>query len=137
LPRAPASRPERTNAVDLALWVAAWLLLAGVAWFSLGPPPAELNAFSLSDKVLHLGAYALTTGVFLLAAVWRPGRGDGAFPRAAPLLVASAIALTAALEVAQGTLVADRTADVLDAAAGSLGVLFAFAAWAALRRAAA
>jgi VanZ family protein len=106
-----------------------------VGWFSLGPPPAELNAFSLSDKLLHFGAYATTTGAFLLAAVWRPGRGDGAFPRTAPLLVAAAIAIAAALEVAQGTLVSDRSADILDAVAGSLGAAVALAGWAALRRA--
>jgi hypothetical protein len=110
--------------------------VAGVVWFSLGPPPSELNAFSFSDKLLHLGAYAVTTVAFLLAAVWRPGRGDGAFPRAAPLLVVGAILVAAALEVAQGALVADRTPDVLDAVAGSLGVLLALGAWSVLRRAA-
>jgi hypothetical protein len=69
-------------------------------------------------------------------AVWRPGRGTGRLPRGALLIVAAAITLAIVLEVAQGVLVAGRTADALDAVAGSLGVGLAVAGWAALRRAA-
>jgi hypothetical protein len=94
-----------------------------------------LADLSFGDKLLHFGAYAATTGAFLLAAVWRPGRGDGLVPRAAPALVAVAIVVAAGLEVAQTTLVADRTADGLDAVAGSLGAALALVCWTALRRA--
>jgi hypothetical protein len=104
-------------------------------WYSLGPAPSVLNAFSLSDKLLHFGAYAATTGAFLLAAVWRPGRvGDGAFPDARRTIVVGAIVVAIALELAQGAFTA-RTMDALDAIAGSLGALAALGAWTLLRRA--
>jgi hypothetical protein len=112
-------------------------LLAGIVWYSLGPAPSVLNAFSLSDKLLHFGAYAATTGAFLLAAVWRPGRvGGGPFPDVAARIVLSAVVVAIALELAQGAFTS-RTMDALDAIAGSLGALAGLGAWALLRRTAA
>jgi hypothetical protein len=106
----------------------AWLLVAGVLWSSLGPPPAALAELSFGDKLLHFGAYASTTAMFLLAAVWRPGRGPGGFPRSAPLIVGAAILLSGAIELAQGAFT-PRTADAADAVAGILGVATAWIAW--------
>ncbi len=43
-------------------------------------PPGE-GWFLGADKVGHAIAYFATTLSFLFAAVWRPGRGNGQFPR--------------------------------------------------------
>jgi hypothetical protein len=114
--------------VDLVLWVVAWLLVAGVVWSSLGPPPSALADLSFGDKLLHFGAYAATTVTFLLAAVWRPGRGSGGFSRSAPLIVGAAIVLSCVIELAQGAFTS-RTADGWDAVASILGAVAAWAAW--------
>ena len=119
--------------VDLVLWVVAWLLVAGVVWSSLGPPPSALADLSFGDKLLHFGAYAATTGTFLLAAVWRPGRGPGGFPRSASLIVGAAIVLSGLIELAQGAFTS-RTADAWDAVASILGAVAAWAAWRLLPR---
>ena len=67
--------------------------------------------------------------------MWRPGRGSGPLADRAAHVLAAGVALAVALEVAQGVLVAGRTADALDAVAGSLGACLGLAAWSALRRA--
>ena len=126
-------RPEPVNVVDLVLWVVAWLLVAGVVWSFLGPPPSALADLSFGDKILHFGAYASTTAMFLLAAVWRPGRGRGGFPRSAPLIVGSAILLSGVIELAQGAFTS-RTAEPLDAVAGVVGAIAAWAAWRLVER---
>jgi hypothetical protein len=122
--------------VDLVLWVIAWLLVAGVVWSSLGPPPSALANLSFGDKLLHFGAYAATTGMFLLAAVWRPGRGPGGFPRSAPLILGAAIVLSGLIELAQGAFTS-RTPDAWDALASALGAAAAWASWRLLGRVAA
>jgi hypothetical protein len=104
-----------------------------VVWSSLGPPPAALADISFGDKILHFGAYAATTGMFLLAAVWRPGRGPGGFPRSAPLIVGAAILLSGATELAQGAFTS-RTGDAVDALAGIVGAVAAWAAWRLVER---
>ena len=119
--------------VDLILWVVAWLLVAGVIWSSLGPPPAALADLSFGDKLLHFGAYAATTGMFLLAAVWRPGRGPGGFPRSAPLILGVAFVLSGIIEMTQGAFTS-RTGDAWDAVAGILGAAAAWGAWLLLGR---
>ena len=110
----------------------AYGLVAAVVWSSLGPPPSALHAFSLSDKLLHLGAYGATTFAFLLAAVWRPGRGAGRFPGGEPWIVGAALGLAIAMELCQGAFTT-RTADAFDVVAGGLGVAVAIVAWRGLR----
>ncbi len=117
------------------LWFASIALLAATFVLSLGPAPPGLNAFPASDKVVHAAGYAALTGCWLLAAVWRPGRGAGPFPRAAWLVVAAAVVLGSGIEVGQHFV--DRSADPLDALADIAGVLAALWAWTSLRRRAA
>lgn len=107
-------------------------LLAATLLLSLGPAPPGLNAFFASDKLVHAAGYAALAGSWLLAAVWRPGRGDGSFPRAARIVVSGAIVLGAAIEVAQHFV--DRTADPFDALAGAGGALLALWLWGVLKR---
>ncbi|MBI2238268.1 MAG: VanZ family protein [Actinobacteria bacterium] len=110
----------------------AWGFLGLNLFFSFAPLPPGADVFVMADKLLHLLAYAATTGAFLLAAVWRPGRGPGRYPRAASAIVAVAVALSVASEVLQGA-VFDRDADVLDTVADLLGVAAAYVGWRVLR----
>ena len=102
-------------------------------FFSFGPEPPGADAFPAADKVLHAGAYAVTMGVFLMVAVWRPGRGSGRYPRALPLIIGVALTLSVGSELLQGT-VFERDADLLDASADLAGVMLALGVWRILRR---
>ena len=46
-------------------------------WLSLAEVPPGTSAFGGADKVEHAFAYFVTSLLVLLAAVWRPGRGNG------------------------------------------------------------
>jgi VanZ family protein len=84
-----------------------------------------------SDKVLHFGAYFVTTLGFLLAVAWRPVRGAGRRPKAGWGIVVVAVALGVAMELLQSRI--GRDAEVLDVVADAIGALAAFAVWAAIR----
>ncbi len=133
-PLAPPASPARSRRVDTALWVLATLLTAVLVYYSLFSVPAIARAFRNADKVFHALAFASTVGAYLFAAVWRPGRGAGRFSRAAPAIVAGAIATTILIEVLQGASF-HRNAQVLDAVAGSLGTLSALGVWSLVRMA--
>lgn len=95
------------------LWLGLWLLLvAAVVALSLGSPPAGPDV-PAGDKWQHLTAY----GVLAAGAVqvFRGGR---------PLVLAGVglVLLGAGLEIAQGTLTADRVMDWRDALANTAGV---------------
>ncbi len=77
--------------------------------------------FPHADKVFHAAAFAMILGSFLLAAVWRPGRGWGRFPAGAVPAVAMLIALGVLIEVIQGELLS-RDAELLDVAAEIVGM---------------
>jgi VanZ family protein len=129
---APPRRAALRGMVDTALWAVSVALLVATFVLSLGPAPPGLNAFFASDKLIHAAGYAALTGSWLLAAVWRPGRGDGPFPRATRLVVIGAMVLGTGIEVGQHFV--DRSADPLDALADAGGILVALWAWTALKR---
>lgn len=122
----------RRRGVDPSLWLLAWGFLGLNLFFSFVPPPPGTDVFAPADKLGHFGSYACAVAAFLLAAVWRPGRGPGRYPRAASAVVAVAVALSVASEALQGT-VFDRDAQVLDTVADLLGVAAAYAGWRVLR----
>lgn len=125
--------PDRgRRRVDALLWALSALALAATFYFSLWRVPPGANSFPSADKLLHAGSYFVLTGLLLLAAVWRPGRGDGAFPWAGGFLVGAAIALGTSIEFVQGTTLF-RTADPLDALADIVGAMLAYVAWRGLR----
>ena len=121
-----------SRTIDVVLWVVAVATLGAVVVLSLGPPPSGLEAFPGADKLWHAIAYAGCTGSWLLAAVWRPGRGPGAFPRAGIPIVVGAAVLGGAIELVQR--VFSRSADPLDWLADLAGIALASGGWLVARR---
>ena len=78
--------------MDRALWALTLACAATTIWFSFGAPPPGVDLFPSADKVGHAIAYFATTLSFLFAAVWRPGRGPGRFPRLGMWFPVAAIA---------------------------------------------
>jgi VanZ family protein len=120
-------RSARSKLIDTLLWVAAFVLLALSLLLSWGQPPRFGPRFELDDKVWHLLGYGALCLTLLMAAVWRPGRGEGSFPRAArvaALLVLGIAWITEALQAPFG-----RDAELLDAVADLAGVAVGFTVW--------
>jgi len=132
-----AMATRQRSAIDPILWSGSGALLLAVTVLSLTPQPPP-GGFTLPDKLEHVLAYASLSGCALLAAVWRPGRGDGPFPRSAGALALAILGLGIALELAQAFgPFSGRTGDPLDALADAIGIAAALAAWHTLRRRAA
>jgi hypothetical protein len=114
-----ASRRER--AIDGVLWVLCYVSIALTLLWALGPPPPGGRLFPGADKVVHALAFGSILGTFLLAGVWRPGRGFGSRPRAVGPAIAALVAAGVVIEIVQGELVR-RDADLLDVAAEVVGL---------------
>jgi VanZ family protein len=117
---------------DTVLWALAGLAMATTLLYSLGTVPPGANAFPVADKLLHASSYLVVAGLLLLAAVWRPGRGGGAFPQAGEVIVGAIVAFGIAIEVLQGGFF-HRTADPRDVVADLVGALVAYLAWRGVR----
>ena len=78
--------------------------------------------------------YFATFLCFLLAAVWRPGRGDGSFPTKAPLFAIGVVIAGLAVEVLQEVATMNRQAEVGDVLAETVGTLGALAIHTWMRR---
>lgn len=116
------------------MWLIAWLLLALALFYSLGPVPPGVESFRYADKVFHAATYMATAFTFLLAAVWRPGRGSGAFPQSGIWIVLGGIATGFAVELLQGAFFG-RRAELVDGLADLVGVAFGSGLWLTLRAA--
>jgi VanZ family protein len=127
-----ASRPPSDLVVDAVLWALAVACAAGTIWFSFGAPPPGAALFPGADKAGHAIAYFATTLSFLFAAVWRPGRGPGRFPRLGWLVPVAAVGVGGAVEILQG-LTPARTAELNDVVAEVLGSAAAMAVHALVR----
>ncbi len=126
------ARQAGSRPLDGALWAASFTLLVLSFVLSWGAPPDFGPRFEWSDKAWHFLGYGALCGTLLLAAVWRPGRGDGRFPGKG-FGVAVVVVLVAWLtEAFQAPF--HRDVDLLDAVADTAGVAAAFLAWRALRR---
>jgi hypothetical protein len=124
-------RSARSQLIDTLLWVVAFILLVLSFVLSWGPPRPFGPRFGWDDKTWHLLGYGGLCASLLLAAVWRPGRGPGRFPRASwhvALLVLGVAWLTEALQGPFG-----RDVELLDAVADLAGVAVGFATWTTLR----
>jgi VanZ family protein len=120
--------------IDTALWACSLVSATVLVWFSVAAIPPTPSG-SAGDEILHGLAYAFTFGTFLLAAVWRPGRGPGILDGYETVLAVAALALGVALEALQAAVGRDPSA--LDAAADAIGVALAWAGHRILRRVAA
>ena len=117
--------------MDPTVWTTSWLLLALVVFLSLVPEsPVALS--DGVDKIAHGFAYAALTLSFLLAGVWRPGRGRGRYPMGAIWIVVAAVAVGVAIEIVQD-IESYRSMDAFDAVADALGAAVGASIWAALK----
>jgi len=127
----PRSNRRQSALVEAAFWIAAFGTVVLTFVYSLGPAPSALNAFPIADKVFHATAYGAITLTWLLAAVWRPGRGGGVLAGDAVGVVIAAILLGSGVEIAQHYV--HRDAQVLDAVADVVGAVAGFAVWGLVR----
>jgi VanZ family protein len=127
IPARPTSR-----LIDAILWSLSAVSATLTVWLSLLSVPPGTPAFAQADKVQHFVAYLVTSGLLYLAAVWRPGRGDGVFGGAGPILGVAFVAAAGAIELLQA--VVGREAEVLDWVAGSVGAAMAYLVLSRLRR---
>lgn len=120
-----------SRALDAVLWTVAVAMLLTVVLYSLGPGAGPSGIFA-ADKLWHALAYGALTGVWLLAAVWRPGRGPGRYPGGAAPIVIGTVVLGGFLELLQALV--GRAADPFDWLANVLGVALVSGAWFLVRR---
>ena len=104
-------------------------------WLSLVEVPPGTSAFGGADKVEHAFAYFLTALLILLAAVWRPGRGDGMLARWKWWVVAAMVLAGGAIEIIQSFV--GREAELADWVAEIVAVALATTVLWVMRRVAA
>ena len=114
----------RLDRIDVVLWGAAILCGAVTLWLSLVSVPPGTTAFGGADKVEHAAAYLVTTLLVLLAAVWRPGRGDGPFARWWWAVLAAMVLAGGAVEIVQSFV--GREAELADWVAEIIAVTLAW-----------
>ncbi len=93
-------------------------------WFSFVASPPGTTFFAGADKVGHAIAYFATTLSFLFAAVWRPGRGEGRYPRVGMWFPMGAVGFGVLAEVLQG-LTPHRSPELNDVLAEAVGAVLA------------
>ncbi|HET9672512.1 MAG TPA: hypothetical protein VFQ40_06645 [Actinomycetota bacterium] len=124
----------RVRLTDGALWVALAICLAITLVFSFGLHAPGAERTSVADEVGHAAIQFTTTLCLLLAAVWRPGRGDGPFPRMGSAFALGVVGAGMLIEVMQEVATRTRHAEVSDVLAEAAGVLGAWALHVWLRR---
>jgi VanZ family protein len=116
--------------LDAALWASSFVLLVFSLALSWGPPPHFAAPFRWSDKPWHFLGYGGLCETLLLAAVWRPGRGPGSFPRAGRRVALLVLAVAWATEALQAPF--GRDVEVTDAVADLAGITLGFVLWKSL-----
>ena len=109
--------------------------MATTLWLSLVEVPPGTSAFGGADKVEHAFAYFVTALLILLAAVWRPGRGDGVLAPWRWWVVVAMVLAGGAVEIVQSYV--GRKAELKDWVAEIVAVVLAAGVLALLRRGAA
>lgn len=125
------SRAGRTRTVDQLLWLIAWISAAVTLYFSFGAIPPGTDSSSHADDVWHVIAYVVVVLSFLLAGVWRPGRGWGRWYKAGWMVILGAVLIGIAVELIQALV--GRDAEVVDVVADLTGALIALMTWSILR----
>ena len=124
-----SSSTSRT--IDVSLWALSLAILLAIFLFSWATEP-PLASYSYTDKIGHALAYAGLSGSLLLAAVWRPGRGSGPFPRAMWAILFGSVAVGGIAEIGQG-LFFHRDASFRDLLIDAVGVGAATTVWLLVR----
>jgi VanZ family protein len=109
------------------LWTIAWIFCAADLVLSLLPGLDPTDPFRLRDKLIHVLVNAVLVVLFLFAAVWRPTRGFGRWPRAAATVLFAVLAYGAVIEVLQAFV--GRDASVLDVVANAIGGIVGLGVW--------
>jgi hypothetical protein len=119
------TQTPRGRLIDVALWTSTAALAFVTLMYSFA------GSFPLADKFGHGLMYFATFFCFLLAAVWRPGRGDGPFPKKGLVFAFSVVAAGVAVELLQGFATTNRHAELGDMIAEVVGAFGALAilAW--------
>lgn len=125
---------DRGRLIDAALWASTVGLALITLLFSFAFSPPGTGSFPLADKVGHALMYFATFFCFLLAAVWRPGRGDGPFPRKGLVFALSVVAAGVAMEVLQELATTSRHAELGDVISEVVGAFGALAILTCMRR---
>jgi VanZ family protein len=133
---APPAQTRRARRIDIALWVTTAVLTLLTLVFSFGLSPPGTGTFALADKLGHGAMYFATILCLLLAAAWRPGRGDGSFPTKASLFAIGFVIAGIVVEVLQEVATPRRHAEAGDVVAEVIGALGALAAHAWISRSA-
>jgi hypothetical protein len=120
--------------IDAALWITTAALVFITLLFSFGIAAPGAGRTSLADEAGHAAIQFATTLFLLLAAVWRPGRGDGRFPTLTTAIPIAVIGASIVIEVLQEVTTRSRHAELGDVVAEAVGASGALAAHALLRR---
>ena len=125
---------HRRRLIDAALWASTAGFALITLLFSFGSSLPVTDSFALADKFGHGLLYFASFLSFLLAAVWRPGRGDGLFPGKGLLFALGVVAAGVAVEVLQEVATTDRHAQLGDVLSETIGAFAALAVHAWMRR---
>jgi VanZ family protein len=112
---------------DRLLWAIVWVLLTADVSLSLSPQPVTTGGSSLINKALHFFGYLALTLSLLLAAVWRPGRGDGRWAHRAGHLTLAVASLGAFLELVQALI--GRRPELIDTTVNAVGCMAGLLVW--------
>jgi hypothetical protein len=126
---------HRGRLIDATLWALTVGLALVTLLFSFDFSPPGTAWFPLADKFGHGLMYFATFFCFLLAAVWRPGRGDGPFPTKTLVFTLGVVAAGVAIEALQELATPDRHAQFGDVLAEVIGAFGALALHTWMRRA--
>jgi hypothetical protein len=126
---------RRGRLIDVALWTSTAALAFVTLMYSFALSPPGTGSFPLADKFGHGLMYFATFFCFLLAAVWRPGRGDGPFPKKGLIFAFSVVAAGVAVELLQEFATTNRHAELGDMIAEVVAAFGALAILAWMRRA--
>ena len=125
---------RRGRLIDLLLWATTACLSLLTLLFSFGLSAPGAGTFAFADKIGHGLMYFATFLCLLLAAVWRPGRGDGSFPTRAEPFAIGVLLAGMAIELLQAVATAERHAEIGDVVAEVVGIFVALAVHARMRR---
>lgn len=115
--------------VEAVLWLALVFLIVAGAVTGISRTNTVRGPF---DPVLHAGGSVLLTVFFLMAAVWRPGRGDGWFPHGSLTVAAIVLAVGVGIEVAQSSWDVE-VGSLGDIATDAAGIAVGWLGWWVLR----